>query len=119
MLCLDNWGPISTSSEGYKYCLVGIDHFSKAVTILPTATMSPKVSIHLIELAFNMLGTYQKILTDSRPYITSGRFKEWCENRKIELHIETPAHPETNRCCERFIHTFQQSLVKTGAHTLN
>jgi RNase H-like domain found in reverse transcriptase/Reverse transcriptase (RNA-dependent DNA polymerase)/Integrase zinc binding domain/Integrase core domain len=119
MLCLDNWGPISTSSEGYKYCLVGIDHFSKAVTILPTAIMNAEVSIHFIELAFSMLGTYQKILTDSGPYFTSGRFKEWCGNRKIELHIATPAHPEANGCCERFIRTFQQSRVKTGAHTLN
>jgi hypothetical protein len=56
MLFIDNWGPISTSSEGYKYCLVGIDHYSKAVTVIPTATMNAEVSIHFIEMAISMLG---------------------------------------------------------------
>jgi hypothetical protein len=119
MLCIDNWGPISTSSEGVSYSLVGIDHFSKAATVILTAIMNAEVSIHFNEMAFSMLGRYNKILTDSGPYFTSARFKEWCEGQKVELHIATPAHPEANRCCERSIRTCQQSLVKCGAHTLN
>jgi hypothetical protein len=89
------------------------------MTVIPTAVMNAEVSIHFIELAFSMLERYNKILTDSGPYFPSARFKEWCEGQKVDLHIATPAHPEANRCCARFIRTFQQSLVKCGAYTLN
>jgi hypothetical protein len=90
MLCIDNGGPINTSSEVYKYCLGGIDHLSKAVTVISTPIMTAEVSIHFINMAFGMLGHYSKIITTSGPYFPSGRFKEWCEEQKVELHIATP-----------------------------
>jgi hypothetical protein len=49
MLGIDNWGMISTSSQGYKYCFVGMDHFSKAMTVIPTAIMKAEVFIHLVD----------------------------------------------------------------------
>jgi hypothetical protein len=63
------------SSEGFKYCLVGINRLSKALTVIPTAIMSTKVSIDFTEMAFCMIGRKGKLLTDSEPYFKSGRFK--------------------------------------------
>jgi transposase InsO family protein len=98
---------------------VGIDHFSKAATAMPVVAMNAEIAIHFIEMAEAMLGNYKKILTDNGPYFTSNIFKRWCENKGVELHIATPAHPKANGCCERFIRTFQQSLVKMGANAIN
>jgi transposase InsO family protein len=94
---------------------VVIHHLSKATTAKPVVAMNAEIAIHLIEMAEAMLHTYKKNLTNSGPYFTSNIFKSWCENKVVELHIATPAHPEANGCCERFIRTFQQSLVKMGA----
>jgi hypothetical protein len=110
LLCIDNRGPLSPSHVSYAYCLVGIGHFSKAVTVFPRIQMNADVSIHFIQLAINMLGKYEKIMAESGPYFTSRRFRKWCVDNNIQLHITTSAHSEANGCCERFICTFQQSL---------
>jgi transposase InsO family protein len=98
---------------------VGIDHFCKAATAMPVVAMNAEIAINFIEMAEAMLGNNKKILTDSRPYFTSNIFKRRCENEGVELHIATPAHSEANGCCERFIRTFQQSLVKMGPNAIN
>jgi Integrase zinc binding domain len=119
LLSIDNWGPLSPSYLGYAYCPVGIDNLSKAATVFPTIQMNADVAIHFIQLTICMLGKYDKIMTNSRPYFTSKRFKKWCIDNNVQLHITTPAHSEANGCCERFIRTFQQSLTKMGADSHN
>jgi transposase InsO family protein len=119
LLWIDNWGPLSPSYLGYAYCLVGIDHFSKAVTVFPTIHINADVAIHFIQLAINMLGKYDKIMTDTSLYFTSKRFKKWCINNNVQLYMTTLAHSEANGCCQPFIRTFQQSLIKMGASSHN
>jgi transposase InsO family protein len=75
---------------------------------MPVVAMNAEIAIHFVKMAEAMLGNYEKILSDSRPYFTSNIFKRWCEKKCVELNIATPAHPEANGCCERFSRTFQQ-----------
>jgi transposase InsO family protein len=78
---------------------VGIDHFSKAATAMQVVAMNAEIAIHFIQMAEAILGNYKIILTDSGPYFRSNILKRWCENKGVELHIATPAHPEANGCC--------------------
>jgi hypothetical protein len=89
------------------------------VTVIPTAIMNAEVSIYFIDMALSMLGRYGLILKDSGPYFILGRLMEWPEEQKVKQHIATLTHTNATRCCERFVCTFQQSLVKLRAHTLN
>jgi hypothetical protein len=64
--------------------------------MIPTAFINMEVSIHFIHMAFGMLGQYSTIFTNSGPYLSSERFKEWWEQQKVELYVLNPAQHEPN-----------------------
>jgi hypothetical protein len=56
-------------------------------------------------------------MTDIGLYFTSKKFKKWGADSNSHFLIITLAYSETNRCWERYLHTFQQSLNKMGSNS--
>jgi hypothetical protein len=116
---LDDWGPLPRTQDGYGYCLVAIGHFSKIAIVLPIIQINYQAAIHFMKKVFECLGSYNKMLLDRASYFRTKHIASWAKNKEIEVHIANATHSEANGCCERFIRTFGQSLVKCGARSHN
>jgi hypothetical protein len=119
LLCMDAWGPVAYTEKGNRYCIVGIDHFTKIAVALAVKEVNGQAMCNFVETISTVIGPYKKLLVDAERYFAGNVFGDYLPRRGIERHVVKAVHPEANGCCERFIRTFQQSLVKLGARENN
>ena len=86
--------------------LVIVDAYSKYPCIYPTATVSSKSTMALLEETFSHFGYPYSLVTDNASSFTSGEFLEWCKDRGIVHLTGAPYHPATNGAAERLLQTF-------------
>jgi Integrase zinc binding domain len=48
LLCLDIWGKLTLPPDGYVYCCVAIDHFSKVALALAIKEVNTKTAVYFI-----------------------------------------------------------------------
>jgi hypothetical protein len=110
-LCMDAWGPLAYTEKGNRYCIVGIDHFTKIAVALAVKEVNGQAMCNFVETISTVIGPYKKLLVDAGRYFAGNVFGDYLARRGIERHIVKAVHPEANGCCERFIRAFQQSLA--------
>ena len=110
-LHLDHIGPFPTSSEGYKYCLVVIDRFTKFPECFPTrstdAVETARILYHQIICRY---GFPRKLLSDRAQGFMSKLIAELCKIFQITKVSTSSYHPQTNSSAERFNQSIIQHL---------
>ena len=89
------------------------DAFSKYPCIHPTASLSTKATIDILEMEFAHFGYPHTVVSDNAATFKSDKFQNWCRERGIIHLTGAPYHPATNGAVERLVQTFQKALKKS------
>lgn len=108
---LDIVGPLPTTTEGNKYVLVFVDHFTKYAEALPLKDQKAEtVARAFVEKIVLRHGTPQQLLTDQGTNFVSRLMKETCRILNIRKLTTTAYHPESNGAVERLNKTLKGLL---------
>lgn len=102
---------LHSSSQGYRYCLTVIDHYSRFLKIYPlrhknTSTVATKFMEHL-----NTFGIPQVLITDNGGEFTGAEFRVLCQHAGITQGFTLPYHPRGNSVIERAHRTLKGVLA--------
>ena len=89
------------------------DAFSKYPCIHPTASLSTKATIDILETEFAHFGHPHTVVSDNAATFKSDEFQNWCRERGIIHLTGAPYHPATNGVVERLAQTFKKALKKS------
>ena len=79
------------------------DAFSKYPCIHPTASLSTKATIDILEMEFAHFGYPYTVVSDNAATFKSDEFQNWCRERGIIHLTGAPYHPATNGAVERLV----------------
>ena len=110
-LHIDHIGPFPTSSEGYKYCLLVIDRFTKFPECFPTKSTDAVETARIIyQQIICRYGFPRKLLSDRAQGFMSKLIAELCKIFEITKVSTSSYHPQTNATAERFNQQIIQHL---------
>ena len=113
---MDILGPLTTSTEGYKYILLIVDSFSKWPEAFPLKTQDSKeIGRVLFKEYFCRYGAPHTIVTDRGQNFMSKLVSAICEIFQVTRHYTSSYHPQTNATCERMNSTVAQ-CIRTYIH---
>jgi hypothetical protein len=115
LLCMDAWGSVAYMEKGNRNSIVGIDYFTKISVALAVKGMNSQATCNFVETISMVIEPYKKLLVNAGRYFAGNVFGDYLAKRGIGRHVVKAVHLEANGCCERFIRTLQQSLVKLWA----
>lgn len=105
---LDFIGPYTPpTSEGYRYVLIIVDHFTGWVEAFPTKGIEVVTREYLTRYS-----TPRMIINDNGQGFGSGAWSTYCEQNGIRLVRTTPVHPQGNGKTERANRTYKEILGK-------
>jgi len=108
---LDVVGPLPTTTQGYRYLLTIIDHFSRYAEAVPLKTQTAEETAEaFIENVILRHGVPERVLTDQGRNFVSELFKEICRALNIKKLQTTAYHPQSNGVVERFHRTLIESM---------
>ena len=112
-LGIDITGAHPTSSNGYRYILTVIDHFTRWAEAFPIRNQEAiTVATVLVDQVFSRYGCPKQILTDQGPCFEAHLFQELCQRLQIDKIRTSPYKPSTNGMIERFHRTLNSMLGK-------
>lgn len=111
-LHLDRLGPMTETKKQYNYILTMIDAFTKFTWIFPVKSTTSKELIEKLKIHQQLFGNPRRIVTDRGAAFTSGDFREYCEEEKIEHIIITTGIPRGNGQVERIHRVIISVLTK-------
>ena len=110
-LHIDHIGPLPTSPEGYKYCLLVIDRFTKFPECFPTKSTDAAETAHILyHQIICRYGFPRKLLSDRAQGFMSKLIAELCKIFQITKVSTSSYHPQTNSTAERFNQQIAQHL---------
>ena len=109
---MDLTGPL-VESQGYKYILTFIDHFTKWIETRPLRTKEAKEVASGIFSIYCRQGAPVQIITDNGPEFTNTISKSLQEIHNCKLIFSSPYHPQTNGLVESAHKAIKRALVKT------
>jgi hypothetical protein len=98
--------------------MVAIDHFSMIAIAIPKKAVNGQAMCKFMITIVGHLGPYRRLVVDVRQYFAGNAFGHFLNTRGVKRHETAGSHPEANKCCERFVRTFLQSLAKLGANSI-
>lgn len=108
-LHVDFLGP---TGKSYKYILTIVDSFTKFTWIFPTKTMSADEAIQKMQMVVGLFGNPRQIISDKGGAFISTKFKHFCDERGVSLHLVTTGTPRGNGQVERVHQVIITSLTK-------
>ena len=113
MLGLDVIGPFKQTIRGNKYVIIGIDHWTKFIELVPTITFDAKTTALFV---FNNIicryGMVEQILSDQGVNFESHLFKHLCSLLGTEKLHSSTYHAAGNGMAERVIKTIKPNIAK-------
>ena len=110
-LHIDHIGPLPTSKEGYKYCLLVIDRFTKFPECFATkSTDAVETANILYSQIICRYGFPRKLILDRAQGFMSKLIAELCKIFQITKVNTSSYHPQTNSSAERFNQQIIQHL---------
>ena len=100
-------------SEGYKYVLTFIDHFTKWIETRPLRSKEASQVAKGFFSIYCRQGAPMQIICDNGPEFTSMISKYLQETHNCKLIFSTPYHPETNGLVESAHKAIKRSLIKS------
>lgn len=98
-------------SQGYRYVLTLVDHFSRFVKFYPLKNKHTHGVIEALEQYVADFGAPQGIVLDNGGEFTSHAFQQFCQQHFITLYYTTPYHPQGNAITERLHRTLKSILA--------
>ena len=119
LLMLDHKGPLPTTIQGYKYCVVMIDVYSGYTRIIPVEDAGHEYVIEcLIYDWFNIFGVPKKIHSDGGGAFKHETFKLFAKNLNISLTMGHPYMHSSQGKVERVNREINRSLkIYSVVHT--
>ena len=108
---IDILGPFPKTKEGYQYCLVIVDSFSKwCESFALKIQEATEVASILYNEIFTRFGAPRTIVSDRARNFMSKLVKALCEMFEVTRHYTSSYHPQTNATVERVNSTLSQTL---------
>jgi transposase InsO family protein len=115
-ISLDLTGPHIPSSQGYRYLLTVIDHFSRWAEAYPVRNQEAlTVAKVLMDQWIARFGCPLQILTDQGSCFEAALFQDLCRLLQIDKVRTSPYKPSTNGMIERFHRTLNSMIGKVIA----
>ena len=107
----DILGPLHKTKEGYQYCLIIVDSFSKWCESFPLITQeATEIASVLYNEIFTRFGAPHTIVSDRGRNFMSKLVKALCEMFVITCHYTSSYHPQTNATVERLNSTLSPDI---------
>ncbi len=120
LLQLDFIGPLPSAKEGYRYCLVIIDKFSKWVEAIPTRNNSANTVARVVaNQILPLWGAPIQIESDQGTHFTGQVMKQICQMLNIKQRFHIPYRPQSSGMVERANRTIKESISKQVAQHKN
>ena len=103
-------GPLNVKSDGYDYCLVVVDSFSKWVEIVPLRNLTAKSTCEGLLQVFARTGIPSVLISDKATNNTAKFTAEFEKMLGVSPRFSTPFHPEGNGLAERHIQNVKNCL---------
>ena len=108
---MDILGPLTPSTEGYKYILVCTDWMSRWVEAIPLHNQeAATIAKALHKEIFCRYDAPRTLLSDRGRNFMSKILKELCEIYNIKKVHTSSYHAQTNSSCERVNSTLEQAI---------
>eukprot|EP00873_Tetraselmis_striata_P043438 jgi/Tetstr1/463702/TSEL_008561.t1 len=116
---VDSAGPLPTSSEGHKYVIVIVEHFSKWIELVPVRDLEASTTAKAFhERVLARYGAPVEVVTDNGTGY-QGAFREQLERHGIQPVDIPPGHPQANGYfCGHAIHGSCCHLLRPAAKEL-
>jgi len=112
-IAIDLTGPFYTTSNGNRYILGVIDHFSKFCSLIPIKNADAKSVCHaLYEHWISLFGAPIEIISDNGTSFKNALKNELCELLGIKEIYSPPYYPQANGLVERLFRT-AKTLIKS------
>eukprot|EP00873_Tetraselmis_striata_P041597 jgi/Tetstr1/461861/TSEL_006940.t1 len=109
---VDSAGPLPTSSEGHKYVIVIVEHFSKWIELVPVRDLEATTTAKAFhERVLARYGAPVEVVTDNGTKY-QGAFREQLERHGIQPVDIPPGHPQANGMAERIVQVLKVALRK-------
>ena len=102
LLEIDFIGPLPETTNGNKYILSVVDHFSKYAAAYATSKQDSKTVIDCLTKLFSEFGVPSKILSDQGRSFVSKEFQDFLKLWNVKKATATSYHPQTSGLVERF-----------------
>ncbi|MEW8547939.1 MAG: reverse transcriptase domain-containing protein [Candidatus Thiodiazotropha sp.] len=110
-LHIDILGPLPKTKEGYQFCLVVVDSFSKWCESFALRTQEAKEAASILyNEVFTRYGAPRTIVSDRARNFMSKLVAALCEMFRVTRHYTSSYHPQTNATVERVNSTLSQTL---------
>ena len=106
---------LTAGSDGYRYCLSVIDHFSRYVKFYPLKGKTATVIVKHLEEYVNDFGRPDAILLDNALEFSGSDMRDFANRQKIKLCFVTPYRPQANGLVERMHRTMKMTLAQLCA----
>jgi hypothetical protein len=116
ILNVDVIGPMPVS-QGQKFILVAIDHFSKYGFAVPVSHVNGQTVQGFMKQIITDHGKWKSVVTDNAKVFTGKIFSNFLKRSGIEVRHISPRHPEANGAVERFVRTIRQLLRKNSSES--
>ena len=111
-VAFDFFGPLPKSRKGYRYILVGIDHFSRWPEAVATRYATAKVVAEFFHSRIiAQHGAPRELLTDHGTHFASQVISTLCRQYQVRRLMSTPYTPQSNGIVERFMGYLKNALI--------
>lgn len=108
----DHFGPLTDTSQGFKYILVLVDAYTRFTWLFPAKTTSSRETIKHLLGVFNVFGFPNTLVSDRGTAFTSQEFLDFTNSKKIYHRLVAVAAPWSNGLVERVNKFLKSSLKK-------
>jgi hypothetical protein len=115
LLSLDFYGPLPPS-RGFRYVLLGMDHFSKFAFARMTRRATANIAATFLKDVAAQVGPFKNSLSDSGTQFTSHKFVNTALKLGISHHHTGAAHFEGNGSLERLVRSLACIQAKAVTH---
>ncbi|XP_039315302.1 uncharacterized protein LOC105204157 isoform X1 [Solenopsis invicta] len=109
---VNHLGPMPSTKKSYRHIFVVIDAFSKFIWLYATRSTDTAEVIDRLRKQSTLFGNPRRIVSDYGTAFTSGAFKEYCNDEKIQHILTSIGIPRGNGQVERVNRTLIPLLTK-------
>ena len=108
---VDLAGPLVATADGYKYCMVAIEHFSKHIEVEPLLDKTPARVARAYSYVLARFGAPAEVVTDNGAEFEA-EFAELLERCFIDHRPTSASHPQADGAAERVVKVVKAALRK-------
>jgi transposase InsO family protein len=98
------------STQGHKYALVAVDHFTRYAWVVPVKSKSAHATLEAFLTLDMPVNKPRVLLSDNGTEFCNEIFDQYCKTFGITQHFTVPYHPQSNGVVERFNRTLISML---------